>query len=593
MNVKFKGWLVYVYLLQQFLTGYASEYQVIFSSNAPAIVGSTVTFTADLFKNNERPSGKFYYHFFDNFHPPNSFRNETTSTTVHWNITYSGRERVGNYTATVIVESSIIFGAIKRKICTNETTFEITRQLNGNIDLAQNGTHRQKFVSTAVAVDHHVELTAPDHNFIKNATSLLTFWFIDCIYYGMTSNLEPFSFNYTKPDTKHHLETITIADFSPLPPTTVAPPTTTPSPTTSTTTSTTTTTVTVPTVPPVTTPVTTEKTTTSKIVHEVRRRSSDDASHYPDPTAINHADSYVAINSSSGSNRTIIEINTNEIAELPHSTFSPSQKIDLSENINPTSSNVTSTVAPSAANGSATAIPIRYKELRNYFPNISLTNSCIKPSDVIVGLNKTYAFTSQTFKTVAPISNIEVTGAKWLQEQEVLNITVLCNGSAVIKYCIQIVNGLYNVTGNESCYSYKTLPTCHFLFTHWFGQNPSPVHTLLIIIENEVTKQVKPVAINMYHAVKQPQLSVIVVPIVASAVAVIIIVFGISYYIQSKQRYQIEVADFDFSHASDMEYKTFRERLREAITVLQSTERKTSVIRIALPQVGLLRVSES
>lgn len=69
----------------------------------------------------------------------------------------------------------------------------------------------------------------------------------------------------------------------------------------------------------------------------------------------------------------------------------------------------------------------------------------------------------------------------------------------MIKYCIQIVNGLYNVTGNESCYSYKTLPTCHFLFTHWFGQNPSPVHTLLIIIENEVTKQVKPVAINMYH----------------------------------------------------------------------------------------------
>ena len=31
-------------------------------------------------------------------------------------------------------------------------------------------------------------------------------------------------------------------------------------------------------------------------------------------------------------------------------------------------------------------------------------------------------------------------------------------------------------------------------------------------------------------------------------------------------RYIVEVADFDFSNASDMEYKTFRERLIEAVS---------------------------
>lgn len=64
----------------------------------------------------------------------------------------------------------------------------------------------------------------------------------------------------------------------------------------------------------------------------------------------------------------------------------------------------------------------------------------------------------------------------------------------------------------------------------------------------------------------KPQLSVIVVPVSCSLAAVVLIIFGIAYYIQSKARFTVEVADFDFGQNNpEMEYKTFTERLRDSI----------------------------
>ena len=63
----------------------------------------------------------------------------------------------------------------------------------------------------------------------------------------------------------------------------------------------------------------------------------------------------------------------------------------------------------------------------------------------------------------------------------------------------------------------------------------------------------------------QPQLSVIIVPISCSLIAIVAIIFGVAYYLQSTSRYTVEVADFDFTQNSvDMEYKTFTERLRDS-----------------------------
>lgn len=69
----------------------------------------------------------------------------------------------------------------------------------------------------------------------------------------------------------------------------------------------------------------------------------------------------------------------------------------------------------------------------------------------------------------------------------------------------------------------------------------------------------------IFSATVQPQLSVIVVPVACSLVAIVSIIFGIAYYIQNRARFTVEVADFDFGKSNpDMEYKTFRERLRDS-----------------------------
>lgn len=77
-------------------------------------------------------------------------------------------------------------------------------------------------------------LKKSDKNYISKAPSVLSYWFVDCVYYGVNTDLE-FMYNFTKADEDHMIETLVVADFTPLPPpTTVAPPTTSTAPTTTT-----------------------------------------------------------------------------------------------------------------------------------------------------------------------------------------------------------------------------------------------------------------------------------------------------------------------------------------------------------------------
>ncbi|XP_025423699.1 uncharacterized protein LOC112693034 [Sipha flava] len=175
-----------------------------------------------------------------------------------------------------------------------------------------------------------------------------------------------------------------------------------------------------------------------------------------------------------------------------------------------------------------------------------------------------YGYFSQTIFVKDPIKNVKIQGNVWIQEGEMLNLQVSCNGSGPFRYCAHYVQGPYNVTGNEVCPSEKNLILCQMQFFHYLREPTN--YTLVVITANDVSKIVTPIGINIYKVKKQPQISVIVVPVTFSSIAVIIIVFGIAYYFQNRSRYMVEVADFDFANNSDMECKTFRERLRDAIS---------------------------
>ncbi|XP_029170282.1 uncharacterized protein LOC114939972 isoform X2 [Nylanderia fulva] len=195
--------------------------------------------------------------------------------------------------------------------------------------------------------------------------------------------------------------------------------------------------------------------------------------------------------------------------------------------------------------------------------NMSLPYICSNTSLIPPDPNKTYGYFYRKIHVRAPVSNISVEGTNWIQPWDMLSLNVTCKGSGPFCKCLQFHHGKYNITGNETCDDVEQLHSCNFSILHYFLE-PS-VYTILIILNNEVSKQVYPLTINIYKVTTKPQLSVIVVPVSCSLVAVVLIVFGVAYYIQSRARFTVEVADFDFGQSNpEMEYKTFTERLRDS-----------------------------
>lgn len=102
-------------------------------------------------------------------------------------------------------------------------------------------------------------------------------------------------------------------------------------------------------------------------------------------------------------------------------------------------------------------------------------------------------------KIIAPILNITVEGTNWIQLWDKLSLNVTCNGTGPFYKCLHFHRGKYNVTGNETCDSGVSLYSCNFSITHYFLE-PS-VYTILVILSNDVSKQVYPLTINIYKGI--------------------------------------------------------------------------------------------
>lgn len=147
--------------------------------------------------------------------------------------------------------------------------------LNGGIQLVQNNvTRKEEFVSSTEPVKQIIDLKKTDADYIKSAPTVITYWFVDCVYYGLTNDMI-FNFNYTDPDHTHMVEALVVADFTPLPPTTTIPPSTT----------TTKTTTTKPTTTTPTTP-TTKITTTTKTTTTTTKTTTTTAKTTTKPTVV-------------------------------------------------------------------------------------------------------------------------------------------------------------------------------------------------------------------------------------------------------------------------------------------------------------------
>lgn len=456
----------------------ALEYNITLSNDGPVVLGGTITFKADLYEYDERPSGTFKYRWTDNALTPHIYETgKTHNTTTYWSLNIS-RENytVGVYEVEVIVSKYVVFWW--ESLTSIRTTFYVTQFLNGEIDIHQaNNTATNSYVSSSSEANVTLNIRDGDMDYLKKATSLSAYWFIDCHYYGQTSDLY-LPYNFTIPDKSHLLDALVIASYDP--PTTVAPITT---------------------------------TTIS-----------------PNATVTN-----ATISNTTG------EVVTTTAMSAENVTVQPI---------------LTSTVAPTTLND---------VENTSIFDvnNISLPYVCSNSSIIPPDPSKTYGYFSKKFDVRAPIKNITVEGTNWIQPWAMLSLNITCNGSGPFNKCLYFHRGNYNVTGNETCENGVRLNSCNFSIMHYFLE-PS-VYTILIVLNNDVSKQIYPVTINIYKVTTKPQLSVIVVPVSCSLAAVVLIIFGIAYYIQSRARFTVEVADFDFGQNNpEMEYKTFRERLRDS-----------------------------
>lgn len=98
--------------------------------------------------------------------------------------------------------------------------------LNGQIILIQNNqTIENNIISNATSLNQTIVLKQSDADYIKeNATSIKSYWFVDCHFVGLSDGLT-FIKSYNVSDVQHNIEAIVVVGYDPIP--TAAPPTST------------------------------------------------------------------------------------------------------------------------------------------------------------------------------------------------------------------------------------------------------------------------------------------------------------------------------------------------------------------------------
>ncbi|XP_076271750.1 uncharacterized protein LOC143203465 [Rhynchophorus ferrugineus] len=471
------------------------SYHLNMSCDSPTVLGATINCTTSVIDDSDNlASGNFRYTWITDFLHVGKRVIETGPTDT-WNITYDmSLNNAGTFVVRVEVCELIMLGIICSSVGSMGNILIVTDTLNGKIVTTQSKTERDTFVSVAEPLQNIISLKSADRDLISGAPTVLSYWFVDCIYYGITTDFR-YDHNFTKPNEIHYIEALVMADFTPIPPPTTQAP--------STTTTTTTTTTIKPTslhLPNNTAPV------NSTTPQRIKR----DAAATPEPTG----------------------------------TRNNTSKIKMWQN--------------------GTLVPY----------NVSFPYIC-NNTNVATDDQKRYGYFHKSVKTKAPISGINISGTNWLRYGELLDLNVKCSGSDQMSHCVLFKPGIYNVTGNETCRNYEPLNVCDFPIKRFLMVEEK--NTIVIIIKNDVSIKVSSVTVTVYKVKPQAQLSVIVVPVAFSLVAVVTIVFGVAYYLQNRSRIIVEVADFDFGQQyTDMEYKTFKERLRDSIVNAFTRDPSTS-----------------
>ena len=105
-----------------------------------------------------------------------------------------------------------------------------------------------------------------------------------------------------------------------------------------------------------------------------------------------------------------------------------------------------------------------------------------------------------TVESRKPMTHMNFSGNTWVESGRLLDIDISCDGSGPWTACwTTTVPTPYNVTGNETCDDHEGKmelgKNCSFPVL-WYFREPG-YHNLLVVIDNEISKEVRVFTINM------------------------------------------------------------------------------------------------
>jgi len=186
------------------------DYVVKLTSDGPAVLDAPITFSGQLF-GVDSPDNSYRWRWFDTASPGHYKETETngTVTSINYTIVYPSSDYDSNhYDMTLTIYEYDFF--YWRAIGKAQIEFSITRELNGHLEVMQNGLVSQSIVSSVKSTAINVKFHDPS-NFLNGAV-LHYFWFINTVNYGQTQTGH-FEYNFTTPG-DYDVEVTAIAYFN-------------------------------------------------------------------------------------------------------------------------------------------------------------------------------------------------------------------------------------------------------------------------------------------------------------------------------------------------------------------------------------------
>jgi len=184
--------------------------EVVLSCDGPVVLDAPILFTGELRGGDRDPEREYRWRWFDTASPGHYKEVETNGTVANtsYQIVYTSKEYdAATYEMTLTIYVFEYF--YWKEVGKAQVEFTITQELNGALQVLQNGQETQSIVSSVLSTNINVQFHDPS-NFLRDAT-IHYFWFINTVNYGQTLTGH-FAYNFTEPG-EYNVDVSVIASF--------------------------------------------------------------------------------------------------------------------------------------------------------------------------------------------------------------------------------------------------------------------------------------------------------------------------------------------------------------------------------------------